>query len=1145
MDSDNQPPVTSAASTPATTTDKPSTPAWSFGSAGSQTPTFNFLNPSLVSGASSNTENAAQQSMATSTPAAVATASTGWSFANTGGSEAPKFNFLNTAALNRDFPGSGNASSKKRRDAPESDEDDPDRADRSNRRIRGSNTPYERADTDTTAPTSDKAPVDKSHRQIKTPVSRLKKLQEQRRLRGVGATSGDVASPPVPTLSASAATPPPAAKAANPFAGFSFGSPGAATSTSVGSPISFASHTADASKEGGEKSDKESEVPKSSESITSAPTFSFKPASTSIPNPFSFTPASKPASTPAITFGSTITTAAESTESTTAIVTAKPALDVSSSASKPTSSPFTFSKPTEKSDATDKPAQTTFGDSSTTTSAFSFKSAESFKPSAFGTSATTSGFSFGTPSGETAKTTAPEDKTSTTKSSFGFGGAANTQFGSSQFGASGAQTKSSPFSPAKTASAADKQDSEKTDDVPTSTPASIQATSGFSFGTAAPATSTASPFSTPAPTSSPFSFITASSSADANKPSTSDEAPAVSKPAFSFATGGAQTPSSTFSFGKPAAAVQTEKSDAASTAAVTTSAVPAFSFKPTTSEGDSAIPFSFASASTAAPATSTASPFSTPAPTSSPFSFITASSSGDTASKPSTTDEAPAVSKPAFSFATGGAQTPSSTFSFGKPAAAVQTEKSDAAASTAASTAAVTTSAAPAFSFKPTTSEGDSASPFSFASASTAVPATSTASPFSTPAPTSSPFSFITASSSGDANKPSTSAEAPVVSKPAFSFATGGAQTTSSTFSFGKPAAAAQTEKSDATSTAAVTTSAAPAFSFKPTTSESDSSSPFSFASASKPAATTSVSAPAAVDKPKSEFSFDKIAASIATTTPSSSIALSVSAPASSTGPTSIFAPLAAQQQTGLTTTVTTSFKPDTILKSTRYMELPDDAKHELDELERMIQVEVQTCDYIRARKAAMDENVITSVRKEADEMTKKLDALNNRLNGNMERIKRLLGGVDYEMRSASVAKIVVDTYKNPASGGKWLSGHNVHNEYFKRLAHTFEIRLERYRQNIAEIEMTVSSLAKGTRQSPHAIAEVMKYQNKSFIAVAGKVAAIHDEIEKLKELYLGSYGNKTIKLSANNTAGSAKKAPSQLNLIASTTLKPFSETFK
>jgi hypothetical protein len=52
-------------------------------------------------------------------------------------------------------------------------------------------------------------------------------------------------------------------------------------------------------------------------------------------------------------------------------------------------------------------------------------------------------------------------------------------------------------------------------------------------------------------------------------------------------------------------------------------------------------------------------------------------------------------------------------------------------------------------------------------------------------------------------------------------------------------------------------------------------------------------------------------------------------------------------------------------------MELPDDAKHELDELERMIQVEVQICDYIKARKAAMDENVITGVRKEADEMTK------------------------------------------------------------------------------------------------------------------------------------------------------------------------------
>lgn len=67
---------------------------------------------------------------------------------------------------------------------------------------------------------------------------------------------------------------------------------------------------------------------------------------------------------------------------------------------------------------------------------------------------------------------------------------------------------------------------------------------------------------------------------------------------------------------------------------------------------------------------------------------------------------------------------------------------------------------------------------------------------------------------------------------------------------------------------------------------------------------------------------------------------------------------------------------------------------------------------------------------------------------------------------------------------------------------------------------MTVSSLAKGTQQSPHAIAEIMKFQNKSFIAVAGKVAAIHEEIEKLKELYAGSYGNKTIKLTGTLNAG-------------------------
>ncbi|KAI9286029.1 hypothetical protein BC943DRAFT_24417 [Umbelopsis sp. AD052] len=458
----------------------------------------------------------------------------------------------------------------------------------------------------------------------------------------------------------------------------------------------------------------------------------------------------------------------------------------------------------------------------------------------------------------------------------------------------------------------------------------------------------------------------------------------------------------------------------------------------------SAVPSStsFAFGSTSSGITATAAPATSAMPTASTsgFSFgasslapaspaINASTSGfsfgasSPASTPTKTDPPKAIG--GFSF--GAPSTPSATssaaskpfFSFTKPA------ESDTKA-----TPATTPTAEP----KKTES-----SAFSFVKSETSAAATTTST--SSAAPT---FSFNSPSTSKADQTPSL-----LTSKPA----DGGSA--AKTFSFGTSTATTTPSTTTATSTA-------PKFSFGPSTSEkkADSATTTGAAttSASAAPAIPTIQVPAQPAQP-SEFSFDKILEQMKLT--------SISMPQEiqfSLANAGMPGKMNGQQAMILQST---TFPFDKIEPITRHSELPDDARNQLDEVEKYMKSEMQVCDFLTKNKMVSKAEQIQRVKKDTESMTKQMEGLYSRLKGHLEIIEQLWNGVDYQHRNVVQASEIVDNYKKLNHQSRWAFGYGVHNNYFALLARNFEIRLERYRQNIVDIEATITSMSRHKNVGP------------------------------------------------------------------------------
>ncbi|ORZ01912.1 hypothetical protein BCR42DRAFT_457380 [Absidia repens] len=531
---------------------------------------------------------------------------------------------------------------------------------------------------------------------------------------------------------------------------------------------------------------------------------------------------------------------------------------------------------------------------------------------------------------------------------------------------------------------------------------------------------------------------------------------------------------------------------------------------------------------------STSAPMSTAVPTvgTSAFTFGT---------PPNTTTPKPASTTPNFALpistvsTTKSQQQPAPTFSFGTPATsapipATTTEKtlfssgsSTTPATTPATSAApvaTTTTSAPAgttgFSFgKPATTTPAATASFSFGSSSTS---SASATPSGTKeAPGG--FSFATPTTSQKATITTTSATAPSFSFNAPTSASPVSDTTSTTtptLTFGTststtPDASTKvtptlgkkedtTKKSDATATPSTplfvfgsSTTTTPKSSSSlttaaPTTSSTSGLPSFSFTP------TTSTSAPvvSSGSGAPNSYSFSTILENMQTAANQPPVPLAA---------VLITPSLNALRQNRVVTH--TNFRIDNILPTTRYTELPEQAKKELDELDRYIHGESQRCSYSTKQALPKRHESMTEATREQEVLTYKLGSLSSGLQMQVNALEELFDSLKDQIRHFNDGQAVIEACRHPGGRlSRWLYPSSADDDYFVSLSTHLTTRLKEYKDCIREIEFTVESWTKNKAQSPQDIARVIESQNQTFLALTDKAAALHERLQLEQDLY-------------------------------------------
>ncbi|KAG0276281.1 Nucleoporin p58/p45 [Linnemannia gamsii] len=217
-------------------------------------------------------------------------------------------------------------------------------------------------------------------------------------------------------------------------------------------------------------------------------------------------------------------------------------------------------------------------------------------------------------------------------------------------------------------------------------------------------------------------------------------------------------------------------------------------------------------------------------------------------------------------------------------------------------------------------------------------------------------------------------------------------------------------------------------------------------------------------------------------------------------GPTSTAAsrnPLTAS--TLSTAPAAVALTPDTIAGSTKYTELPADAKTTLDQFHTFLQGQIHLSTTLTARPSES----LDKISKDTAELSKRLETLNDALERDTKMIGALQDQVVQEFKQADSAGRIIEAYANPSHANFLYAGNNSAGQYFVERCLDFEEQLRQYRSTIEEIERHLASYASRNPQVPYAPSEVLRNQHEGLMAIAGRVAVLHDEIKDREKAYL------------------------------------------
>ncbi|KAI9008037.1 hypothetical protein BC832DRAFT_524895, partial [Gaertneriomyces semiglobifer] len=184
----------------------------------------------------------------------------------------------------------------------------------------------------------------------------------------------------------------------------------------------------------------------------------------------------------------------------------------------------------------------------------------------------------------------------------------------------------------------------------------------------------------------------------------------------------------------------------------------------------------------------------------------------------------------------------------------------------------------------------------------------------------------------------------------------------------------------------------------------------------------------------------------------------------------------------------------------TRYTELQEPVRKQLDEMENFIQQQLRVAESVANNNGA---DLLESITTEVKQTSQKMAGLQNLLKRDKYLCDDLRQQVGLALKNSDLVMRFIERYRTGAHQSGAPPKYDPYMAYFFNVADSLEKRMQQYRQSIEELELNIKSMSEQKEYSPQVILEVMRYQDDGFLATANKVAALHDDLEKLREKYL------------------------------------------
>ncbi|KAI7865284.1 hypothetical protein BDF14DRAFT_1041638 [Spinellus fusiger] len=187
--------------------------------------------------------------------------------------------------------------------------------------------------------------------------------------------------------------------------------------------------------------------------------------------------------------------------------------------------------------------------------------------------------------------------------------------------------------------------------------------------------------------------------------------------------------------------------------------------------------------------------------------------------------------------------------------------------------------------------------------------------------------------------------------------------------------------------------------------------------------------------------------------------------------------------------------KSEEIVRTTRFSELPSHAMIELIDLEQLIIGTTHIHEMVDAQVLARSQGSMEHIHDRAVDLTKSGEILKEQLVGESRVLEELFKDITFQKSNANTVKIFLD---NPTRKTDAFT-NNAHWDYFIQLGAHLQKRTQEYAQTVENIEKAISHLSNRETQRFPDVGSSMAIQNKMFLSLAGKVAAMHEEVEHLK----------------------------------------------